>query len=411
MARRSTHFELYTVTGDRKILESTYETEEEAINRAKTLAMRNPRSIDALKVFKETTNQLGRTATTEVFHHTIPKPKTEPEISALDEVAPVCSSYEDMMKVEARIVFRRLLRPYLEKIDATPLEATHLFGLLKRMMDVGTVFQAATGRAGMMQAKLNGESARKNMAKLFEIADKGRALAEKADKMRQFFPAEMTVAAFDSVHPIIDKRAEDGDRPFLRRHQMARLLATVRGDGPKLDLVIQLLAKTQDDQTYHLCDHAMADLCLATGVIQDMFGPHPCLGAFVAELCLLLTGRLPVQDREADDPLRVLCTQFKAKKLGQTRKVLLERMLRELNGANPLDRKEPEKDRIWINLVAKAALQPDGTLVGGNEVVRALHRRRTYALAKAAEERGHADVAMLPETDDPKQQLEELLAG
>lgn len=410
MSRRSIHFELYTIQGDRQVLESTHDTQEEAVKRAKDLALRMAKELDALKVIKETTNQSGATMASEVFFHKVPKPKAEADISSLDEVAPVCESYEDMMKVEARVVFRRLLRPYLEKIDATPLETVHLYGLLRRVMDVGTVFQAATGRAGMLQSKLNGESARKNMARLFDLADSMRKRAEAADRLKAHFPAELTVENFDGIHRLVDQRVAEGERPYLRRVQMARLLATTRGEGAKLDLAIDLLQRTRETRTYHLCDHAIADLCLSTHVIQDMFGPHPCLGAFLAELCLLLTGRLPTDDRDETDPLRVLGKRFKDGELAQVRKVFTERLLRELNGTNPLDRKEPEKERIWINLVTKAGLQKDGALVGGAEMVRALYRRRAHALARAQENDWQA-IDPSKETSNPKAQLEELLAG
>ncbi len=389
--KSSTAFEVQVRREGRWVIEASFFEEAAAMSCARVQMTSG--GVEEVKVFKHR-SLAGLSLETLLFHKTVPVVKDKPMLlGGTAEGAPVCTVPDDLYSFESRVVINRLLRAFLDKFRITPTELLYSFTYLRKLDEQGILLGAAIQAVARHHADLHG----------FAVPARARELRGFADvvmtRARDFQAERKRLPAFDPKDLPATSRAIDAavgeerhDAVFLG--QLTHHLADRNSLGGKLDLLLGLIDDEGEPRHLALIDGVMADTLGSADVVKDLLGAQPNLAMGLCVLADHILGRDP--DPRGEPASALLARVGDLIVHGRApccRAVLVDRIRHALNGAQPLDRRDPKKEALLADHLATHLRDGQGRMLGGPDSEKALARRLIRHRQTILREQGMHDIA------------------
>ncbi|NFV80869.1 hypothetical protein [Magnetospirillum aberrantis] len=285
--------------------------------------------------------------------------------------APLCRSLGDFYGIEARLTLGRMLRKYLDEVVVSPSELLHSAAEMKRFGDRGTLLFAAIDRISTLQAATSGEDGKTRRDFLSRMWDEGLARARKVAASKPKTPKTLA-----EVLKGVEKGGDE--HPYLCLSLMTLRLLETRSWIGKLDTILGWAAEAtemgpQAGSALALMDGIVADILNSAQLIQDLLGYQANLGAALCSLSDLAEGTGQAA-KFAPETFNGLNALFATGVLVEGRRVLLDRVARELGGQNPLSRNEPKQETEVCHKVMHRLVGHRGVLGEGASAEAMVHR-------------------------------------
>lgn len=289
----------------------------------------------------------------------------DPSLSTIGE-APLCADVEACYGLAARTTMGRLLRKYFDEVQITPSEMLHDAKELKRFGDKGTLLYSGLDRVAGLQSRAAGEdgpAARRAFldSAWEEIGKRARAFAATKPKA----PASFAEA--------VERAGSEPQAEHTLRSLLAMALLEKRNWLAKLELLLAWSEEAAAGAQGGIIDGIVADLTVPAQMIQDLLGFQANLACALGQIVELAEGSATIA-KGAPATFEPLNALFAARRLEQTRAVLLTRVIREVAGSNPLSRNDPGQEfemfhKLLHRLVGRTYV------VGGPPMAEALVQR------------------------------------
>lgn len=371
MLGRVIRYEVMAFADKRWLIDSVIEGEAPAIARARELL--DAAKAEEVKVVRQRTmSRTGFTTESTVFQEARAKEKKgEIQLSAAIDKAPLCASAGDLAGLEARIIINRLLREFLDRHAITPTELVWDFAHLKRLQNQDNLLTAAIHHIARAQAQA-GPNVAERARVLEAIVDQMIATAREAQLAKKKLPA-FDPADLDGFRRAVDARFPETERHVMTMVRLAEHLGEGRGWEHKLLLAASLVRDDLSADALSLVDGLMADVLGVGQMVQDMLGQQPSFGSALQCLGELILGHAG-EGAGVPESRQVVARLIL--RLPDSRRVLTDRLVRELKSDKPLGRNDPEAERDKLAKLKERLREPGGGLIGGPEAEAAFEARR-----------------------------------
>jgi hypothetical protein len=379
--KHRTRYEVLYRRDGRWLSDSVVEVADTALVRANTLL--SGQRVQAVRVMRTRRTASGIAIETAVFERTADRKKFMPTAIALAELPDEeiwCETIGDIYGAESRRAISRLLRQFLDWQAITPTELLHNYRYV-RLLELDThksPHLRAVERIADLQAARRGIDARERRAALqgliVSAAQRARdaAAAENLPRLgKEGLAGLLTEAAARSLDP--------SQQAYLARHAIARALEASGSMVGKLEQVLGL-AEAQDlpAAAQPIIDGLIADLLSSAAAVQRILDSQPNLGAALAVLADLATGRLGLGEASIPAEFTTLVRLLGQDPMPETRVVLIDRLQRELGGAKPLSREDKTRQVLIFDKLLDKLSDDHGLFVGGPATIEAVARRARH---------------------------------
>jgi hypothetical protein len=370
MAQGRVSFEVQTWADQRWTTTDLRETEAMAMSLARTL-LSNPR-LAGVRVVKAWQRADGRSDETVLFS------ETREAVSIADiTVVPItdahlCSDLYDYFGLNSRMTINRLFRKYIDVAFLTPTELLHHYKALLKIQSFGTLFSAGVDRVASLQGNLPGQTYTSRRDALYAVADKiVRRARTVADNPK------LPILAGSDLGAVLDAAvgvAPPGREGYFALVVLCNELVRDRNWLAKLDRLAGIVRQSPREDVLALVDGVLADLVGAPAAFQDIMGYQRNLAQTLCALVDLCEGCFDADKSDAREQLSLFEPLIAAGRMPETHQALVDRLLRQLSGTQPLDRHDPSRERAAYHAVAARLQRPDGCF-GGAAVAAALQQR------------------------------------
>ena len=182
---------------------------------------------------------------------------------------------------------------------------------------------------------------------------------------------------FDKILARVERIAPPGEVDYYSLVVLSRDLVQHRNWLGKLERLVELTHPDQKEEALALLDGVFADLFGVPSALQDVLGYQRNLAAALCAIADLCEGRFIADKSDARDQIAILGPLIANGRLEETRKSLMDRLLRQLASSQPLNRSDPSREREAFREVAQRLFRPAG-LLGGPPTAEALTRRFVF---------------------------------
>lgn len=368
MAGGRASFEIQTCRDGRWSTEDIRETESAARAAAKTVFGKS--SAEGVRVLKCWERADGLVTENVIMTEMRKQEEMRVTIVPIDQ-APVCRQPQEYYRLESRVTINRLFRKYIEKVYLTPTELMHNYRALKKVQEVDTLFPAAVDRVSSLQGKALGEDPRNRRDEIYQSV---AAMTQKARKADENPNLPKLKNDLDEVLRRVENLAPPGEADYYALVVLSRDLVEHRNWLGKLERLVALAAPDQRSEVLGLLDGVIADVVGVPTALQDILGHQRNLAQALCAIADLYEGRFAAAKSDAREQIDVLNPMLAKGRLEETKRTLMERLLYQLAGGQPLSRHDPAHEREAFREIALRLFRPEGFL-GGAEAAEALTRR------------------------------------
>ena len=364
-------FEVQVHREGRWAINEVLSSEEAARAKAQQLLLQ--KAIHGVKIIKETKFSENSVRESEIFCQMKEIEDTADYSITMVESAPLCEQVADYYHTAARNTMARIFSKYLEKHEMTPLELLHSHKNLKRMLNIDSMVPSAVDKIASLHARATGGDNRKRKDVIFQAVDRIAARAREADSKQL---PELKNSTLDELLARIDAKFPDPEEQRYMAN-VAFVRATVNWQGwlGKMAQLLPLAKSQQDERARAMVDEMMADIFVSKSVIKDVIGVSKHLGDAVMRIIDLVEGKCKPTKFAAEDLLELLNTLFANDLLPRSKKVLFDRMQRDLDSPVRLTNSEdPNGDKVFFDQVLERLITDRG-VVGGRAVATGLTGR------------------------------------
>lgn len=387
----STSYEVQSRRDGRWRIEGAFTDQEASLSCARSLLMAG--GVEEVKVIKFRT-LAGLGLETVILHKKAPENKGKPlMLGGTAEGAPVCRTLEDLRGFESRVVIGRLLRPFLDRQRITPTELLHSWPHFRKLDEQGALLSAAIHATARHHADLHGMVVPTRVKEIRRLVDAAAAQARDFLAERKRLPS-FNARDLDDTSRRIDAEVgpEGHDAVFLS----LLTLHMVEGGtlGGKLDVLLDLIDEDTGPRHLALIDGVMADVLGSADTLKELLGPQPSLVMGLCALVDSLYGRNP--DPMVPQPtvaLSQVCDMALRGRAPLCQVVLIDRIRQALLSDQPLDRRDVKSEGVLIQSLTQRLKGPQGELLGGSVVAKALDRRMVRHRQTVLRDQGMHDIA------------------
>ncbi|MBT5242073.1 MAG: hypothetical protein HOH20_12075 [Rhodospirillaceae bacterium] len=300
------------------------------------------------------------------------KEEEDLSVTPVDE-APLCDKVTDFYKTASRTTMARLFTKYLEKFEMTPLEMLHSHPNLKRMVNYETMVPLAVDKIATLHARATGEGTRERRDAIFDAVEVISQKARDVDKVK--LPA-LADSSLDEILKRLDaKFSDEEERGYMANVAFTRESLNWRGWLGKMTELLPMAQSQKDQRARDMIDEMLSDIFLAKTVIKDVIGISRHLGDAVLRMIDLVEGECAPTKFAADDLVKLLNPLFKEDLLPRSKKVLFDRIERDLTGPVRLTNSEDKADdKVFFDTLMDRVIT-DGHVIGGRALAAGLTER------------------------------------
>jgi hypothetical protein len=366
-------YEVMSFYDKRWVIDCIMDDEELAIERARQLLLEE--KTEQVKVTRQRAMNTGFTTEKAVFEQARPpKGKKEISLSASIRAAPPCDSIEDFFALEARVLMGRVFREFLDKLVITPSELLHNYSYIKKLDATGNLISGAVFQIGQAQANAGLGAVKDRANALHRLVDEAKMLARDTLAERKRLPI-LDERQFGLLCRRAEARFAPAERGYMIMTSLTNYLSGSQSWGQKLDQLAKLFSEDVDADGVDRLDGVIADVLGSSVMVQELLGSHGSLGTALALLADLALGRLEDAPK-GSEALKLLVGLMQAHGLTACRRVLFDRLKRELKGTKALCRDDLNAERKTLADLEAKLKDEKGELLGGKEVADAFTARR-----------------------------------
>lgn len=366
----------------RWLIDQVFDEEEAA--RARADEMLGDQGVRQVQVVRERSSRRGPRLTAVVYERSQTGRPGKPPVTLAAPAAGEawCATLPDLFADDSRRMIGRLLRNFLDRHQATPIELLCDYRLYRKLDTEGSLAPAAIQRMAKLQAERRGLEVGARTRELEKLVGEAVKLARAhgAERRRPRLRAE---DGADGGLPALRQAARRfASDPFEQLYAVQAAVAETLRQIPnitgKLERVLELLPESPADAEaadLALVDGLLADCLGCAQAAQDLLGRQPDLGTALTHLARLVTCRSDGPPPDAPAFFGTVDILIRTHGLPATRAVLLDRLLRELGGDRPLSREEAMVQRKLLKALAALLMTSEGTLLGGGAAADAFGRR------------------------------------
>jgi len=324
-----TTFEVMVQRGDRWIIHSTFDVEQEAVTEAEKLVKTK---ISAVRVIRNWERGDGRHIEKVLLEKQGAGEDQDDDVrvTSIDE-APLCETDNDLLQKESRATINRLLRKYFEQEILTPCEVMYNYQNLRKLMFHDTLMPTAVDKVAGLHAKATEGDHIEAMNNLHGAIEQLSARAREVEKVDLPAFEDATISEVrDEIRRL--NLAEDTD--FLTMVALTRVLSSTRNWVGKLDLALKVKGDEKDEAARKMIDDVIADILGSPVALKELLGGSRSFGEAVTLHIDLALGR------ELLNPL------FGSGLLANSQEAMFDYIVRELKSANSLQRHESDLDPL-----------------------------------------------------------------
>lgn len=363
MNGRSTSFEVQVLQDQHWVTKQIMSDAALAVEFADNLLSRN--NLDAVRVVRDFARFDGTHNENVIHEKTGEKAKTDLSVTPVND-APICLKFEDAYEMPGRMVMSRLFRRYFDEKLLTPTELLHHAREMKRLGDEGRLLMMAVDAVAALQAPGGGAEAKARRDFLFDGWDKiyRRALQAAPEK-------PLPKHSFSQLAALV--QGAGAERRFRLTVLLVSQLLDLRAWQCKLEKVVAWIAELKAPEDMEIMDGLIADLLMPAEAVQDLMGFQSNLGSALGHMLDLSEGKADAA-KFAPPIFSSLNGLFAERQLPQAREALLQRVSRELRGANALSRNEPAQEFEMFIRLAQRIVGHGGVFGDPRMVEGLLHR-------------------------------------
>jgi hypothetical protein len=173
-----------------------------------------------------------------------------------------------------------------------------------------------------------------------------------------------------------EARFEPAERGYMIMTALTNYLAGVQSWGQKFEKLGKLFSDDVDADGIDRLDGVVADVLGSSEMVQDLLGSQANLGSALGLLADLGLGRLKTPPAQASASLKQLIAMIETHGMPASRRVLFDRMKREVKGTKPLCRGDLTAERAAIAELETKLRDEKGAVIGGKEIESAFTARR-----------------------------------
>jgi hypothetical protein len=367
-------YEIMSFYDKRWVIDCVMDDEELAIERARSLLL--DEKNEQVKVTRQRAMKSGFTTEKIVFEQARPpKGKKEIGLSASINAAPPCASLEDLFALDARVVMGRVFREFLDKLVITPSELLHNYSYIKKLDATGNLISGAVFQIGQAQANAGLGNVKDLVNSLHRLVDEAKMLARDTLAERKRLPV-LEDGQFGLLCRRAEARFEPAERGYMIMTALTNYLAGSQSWGQKFEKLGKLFSDDVDADGTERLDGVIADVLGSGEMVQDLLGSQANRGRALALLADLALGRLATAPAQASESLKLLVALIAGRGLPASRRVLFDRLKRELKGTKALCRGDLTAERAAIAELEAKLRDDKGEPIGGAEVTAAFAARR-----------------------------------
>lgn len=334
-------FEVKVLSGKRWMVDRVFDSETLALKHAKDLVKGN--QYNGVKVDKERLKADGTFTGSTIFKQMCDGPGDAPvSIVPIDDASD-CQSVEDVYGIDARLTMWKVLRKYFDQVGLTPSEVLHNYNALSKLMDNDPpVYPAAIDRISSIQARKHGLDGKERRDELYQWADIVASRAREAQ--REKYLRKFSLADYPALLEAAFEEGGPARRDHLVRCVIAQHFYTERNFMAKLDVLLKAATPDLAREDLDILDGFIADVLGSATVIQELLGTRTNLCHALIGLIDLMEGKEETDGRQDPEILTVLRRMFAEGRLPGGASVLLERIRSQIEGRQPLNRNDPERE-------------------------------------------------------------------
>jgi hypothetical protein len=280
--------------------------------------------------------------------------------------APLCEHSSEYYETQARNVMSRLFSKYLEKLEITPLEMLHSHKSLKRAMNLDSMVPSAVDKIASLHARATSTDARKRKDIIYLALDEIQKKAREIDNKPL---PELKGASLDDVWAQLDTKVTDEkERKYLANTALARASANWTGWLGKMTELLPMAKTLKDQRARDMVDEMMSDILIAKTVVKDVIGISKHMGDAIMRMIDLVEGKCQPTKFAAEELVELLNVLFAANAMPRAKKVLFDRIERDLKGAGRLTNGEDMAADREIFLQILSRVVTDQGVTGGRSM-------------------------------------------
>jgi hypothetical protein len=364
-------FEVQLYTNGRWAINEVVPSEEVARRKATDLLAL--KTTQGVRIIKEAQFAGDSRRETEIFRQMKEVENSDDfTVTPVDD-APLCEKVTDYYQTAARTTMARLFTKYLEKQEMTPFELLHSHKSLKRMLNLDNMVPSAVDKIASLHARVTNSDARLRKDIIYQAVE---SISKRAREVDSKELPDMKGSALDELLRRIDARYTDAEeRSYLTNVAFVRTTVNWTGWLGKMTNLLPMAKSQQDERARVIVDEMLSDILMAKTVIKDVIGVSKHLGDAMMRILDLLEGKCKPTKFAVDELVELLNQLFAANLLPRSKKVLFERLERDMASAVRLTNSEDvAADKAFFDTILDRVVTEHGVL-GGRAMASGLTER------------------------------------
>ena len=371
---RQVEFEVQAYYEKHWVTENSFDSEKDAIACAKSLFSDD--KVEEVKVIRFR-GMLGGglSLKKEIFNEKrAPKAKKAITLSGKITETRVCTTMEEFMGLESRIVMNRVLREFLDHLMITPTELLHNYSYQKKLDSMGLIASAVAQLAQAQSGAGHGDI-RSRIDEIYKLVNQVMYKAQETMSERKRIPI-LVEKEFAKLCRRVEAVFPEADRGYMVKTALTAYLNGAGSLGGKLEQITALVTEDVDDSQVGHLDDIIADLLGSGSSVQDMLGEQPSLGTALGMLADLVLNKLDISKvKKATPQLVMIHGLLNGRGMPSSKAVLLDRLRREFTANKPLVRtNDPTVERDALNALT-VKITANGRHLFGSEFEEATSKR------------------------------------
>jgi hypothetical protein len=357
-------FEVQLFSKNKWSIKDVLQSEESAKRKAEEYL--SLKDTEGVRIIKESHFGSDNVRESEIFKQMKETEKQEDfTVTPVDE-APLCDQVSEYYETQARTTMSRLFSKYLEKNEITPFEMLHSHKNLKRALSLDSMIPSAVDKIASLHARATNSDSRKRKDIIYAAVDKIAARAREIDNKPL---PELKGITLDELLAQVDAKTSDiEERKYLSSVALARTTTQWTGWLGKMAELLPMAKTLKDQRAKDMVDEMLSDILIAKTVIKDVIGVSKHMGDAVMRMLDLMEGKCQPSKFAMEELVDLLNILFAGNALPRSKKILFDRIERDLRGPTRLTNSEDQQADKDIFLQILNRVVTDLGVTGGRSM-------------------------------------------
>ncbi len=364
-------FEVQLFNKNKWSIKDVLQSEESARRKAEEYL--SLKDTEGVRIIKESHFGSDNVRESEIFKQMKENEKQEDfTVTPVDE-APLCEEVSEYYETQARTTMSRLFSKYLEKNEITPFEMLHSHKNLKRALSLDSMIPSAVDKIASLHARATNQDSRKRKDIIYAAVDKIAARAREIDNKP--LPEFKGISLDELLAQVDSKTADAEERRYLSSVAFARTSTQWTGWLGKMAELLPMAKTLKDQRGKDMVDEMLSDILIAKTVVKDVIGVSKHMGDAVMRMLDLMEGKCQPSKFAMEELVDLLNLLFAGNALPRSKKILFDRIERDLRGPTRLTNSEDQQADKDIFLQILNRVVTDLGVTGGRSMAYGLTDR------------------------------------